>query len=247
MDGWLDRLRYVLNSPSGRAFTRAREALGRAQRDRIKIQLHSMVETGLPQEVLTATVEQIGENTFVIGQPAVGGSNRQLMRFERVRITWITVNGLVQATTQNLGRTRIPSGTGDHMLHGYELAMPADLEIIDRRSESRLLGNEGDEATLYVLSRQMPLRGVVEDVSPSGLRIACRNDVPKIQPGQRATVNFELPPPVGKVHETVTILGCEPFEHGARVRVRFDKPLESVDDVLKGFVRLGSVRLRRGA
>jgi hypothetical protein len=247
MDGWLSRLRYALNGPSGRAVTRARDALSHAQRGRIKIQLHSTVETGLPQEVLSAFVEQVLDHSFVISQPAVGGSLRQLLRFEHVRLTWTSVNGQVRATTQNLGRIKIPSGSDGRTLHGYELSIPSDFEIIDRRKEARLLGNEGDEATLYVLSRQMPLRGVVEDISPNGLRIACRNDVPKIQPGQRATVHFELPAPVGEVHETVTILGSEPSDHGTRVRVKFDRPLKSVDDVLKGFVRIGASRLRRGA
>ena len=247
MDGWLTRLRYALNGPTGRAITRARDALSHAQRGRIRIQLHSVVETGLPQEVLDAFVEQVLDHTFVISQPAVNGSMRQLLRFEHLRLSWVTANGLVQATTQNLGRIKIPAGGDGRVLHGYELSIPSDFEIIDRRKESRLLGNEGDEATLYVLSRQMPLRGVVEDVSPSGLRMACRNEVPKIQPGQRATVNFTLPAPVGHVHETVTILGAEPAEHGTRVRVKFDRPIDSVGEVLKGFVRIGSVRLRKGA
>ncbi len=173
-------------------------------------------------QALATTIEQIKDKGVVVAQPTLGGSVRQLARYEPLRICFSVARGKLSGETRTLSRTKIESG-GQEPFYGYLLEKPKALHVIDRRQEMRMLfgGDLVYEAELKLLDRAGPLLGLLEDISPSGASMRCRNTSDILRRGKQANLKLELPEPVGTVNEVVTIVEVVDAEGGLLVRVVF--------------------------
>ncbi len=98
-----------------------------------------------------------------------------------------------------------------------------------------------------MLGRQGPILGLVDDITPHSARLRCRNAGEDLTAGKSAYFKFTLPPPVGPIHEAVTIMNtCPDADGGQVVNVAF---LEAQERIVEAFrkERRGPTGRRRSA
>ena len=151
------------------------------------------------------------DDTFLVARPMVGGVVRMLGRYEHYTVSFMGADGRVTGKTQALGRARIPTD-GGQTIPGYKMALPEELQLVDRRRGLRtLLGKDlVREAELHVLGRRGPILGLVDNLTPGGARLQCRNAAGHLHRGQNAEFKITLPDPVGAIQETVQITEISP-------------------------------------
>jgi hypothetical protein len=234
VDRLFSRVRDALASRQGQS-SDVRRLLQEAMRSRTRIELVSLTGGESDGGTIATVIERVREDDVVIDRPAVGGIIRMLGRFEHFTLTFVANIGTVTGETQALGRVRIAT-EGEAELYGYRLAIPRALHVLDRRRSSRgLLGSSIVEAELHVYSHRGPILGIVEDISPGGARLRCRNAGRHLQPGQRVPFTLTLPAPIGVIMETVTIVGLEPDPALASltVRISFPRKNQKIADALR--------------
>jgi hypothetical protein len=237
---WLSRLRSVLQGRPGGAVD-VRKTLLAAQRSRARVELEPLRPTARLDLVLATTIEQVRKDGFVISQPVMGGTVRPLARYEPYRISFTGPNGRTTGQTHALGRTQIRAGNGG-VIYGYRLALPDALYIVDPRRELRMLLEEDliVEAELQVLERRIPIQALVQDLSPSGACLRCRNASAPARSGQSAQLKLKLPEPIGEILETAKIVSVErdPDVSGCAVRIVFEKKNQAIAAALRDAARL---------
>lgn len=195
-----------------------REALAFAQRGRVPVELESLPSGASLDEPafmrgMAATIEQVRDDDLVISPPMVGTRRYPLATDERLRITFLAPAGRVSAEVRSGGRIKIPSG-GDTVFYGYSLSLPTILMPADRRAEPRavLAPDCGPPVEIHSLmsGATEPIRGVVYDISASGMKVSTRSSTSKLQPGQRVFLRTQLPEPVGDFGEMVRIAYIRP-------------------------------------
>ena len=232
---WFSRFTRRLTGGSA-ATVDVRRMLREAQRSRARVELEGLRRSSKLGQRLVTTIEQVTDDEFVISQPTVGGTVRLVARYEPYRMTVAGARGRVAGETRSLGRTKIASG-GRGMLFGYRMAIPREFFVIDRRQELRMLfGNDlVFEAAVQLLGREGPLLGLVEDLSPHGACLRCRNAGAFVRRGQQGHISMDLPEPAGEVRETVTIAALEATEtdEAMLVRVTFHKKNAAIAHALR--------------
>ncbi len=245
VSGWLARIRDALAGSA--ALTGVRAELDGLRRSRTPIELEP---TAGPDEAgtMTTTIEALEAEGIIVSRPIIGGVLRPLGRFEQLIMRFSGPRGQMTGQTQSQGRIRIPSGGGD-VIFGYRLAYPEELRL-DRatRPADVLLGTEPvREAELHVLGRQGPILGLVDDITPQGARLRCRNAGEDLTAGKSAYFKITLPDPVGPMHEAVTIMSTRPVADGGQlVNVSFLEAQDRIAEALRN-ERRGTTDRRRSA
>ena len=255
MSDWLSKVKNAL-AGDGAAKSDARAHLLVAHRDRAILELESLNQEGIDIPVMSATIEQIREKDLMISQPSVGGINRVLATGERLRLSFVGLNGRLRGESTVLGRIKVPAGgaseenSGGRMLYGYRLALPASLEIVTERTDTRaLIGRDlAVEVELHTFEQQAPIRGFVKDISKGGLKIRSSNAKGKLSEGQRLYLKVELPPPVGLLTEMVRITHLEPTGKGEQLMIglAFGRRIEVLTKFLKDNARMQKATRRTG-
>jgi len=190
------------------AHDEAKEVLRAAYDARSKLKLEPLKTSIANATVMSAMIEQVGEDVLIISQPVIGGVARRLVAGEHLRLSFsLKEVGHVMGETEVLGRSKIPSG-GANPLFGYRLTIPQELFPDERRESNR--GNQGlnlaREVEIYRSPGDDPIRGVVQNLSIGGMQIRTHDSPePPLRPGQRVRVVVHLPAPVGGVSRMVTI------------------------------------------
>lgn len=245
VSGWLARLRDALAGTA--ALTGVRAELDALRRSRAHIELEPAAG---PDEAgtMTTTIEALDDEGIIVSRPIVGGVLRPLGRFEQLVMRFSGPRGQMSGPTQALGRMRIPSGGGD-VIFGYRLSVPEELDLVRAaRPADALLGTATvREAELHVLGRQGPILGLVDDITPDGARLRCRNAGEDLTAGKSAYFKITLPDPVGRMHEAVTIMSTRPVEDGGQlVNISFLEAQERIVEALRN-ERRGTIDRRRSA
>ena len=186
----------------------AKEVLRAAYDARAKLRLEPLKTSIANATVMSAMIEQVGDDVLIISQPVIGGVARRLVAGEELRLSFSLKDlGHVMGESEVLGRSKIPSG-GSNPLHGYRLSIPTELFPDDRRESNR--SNQGlnlaREVEIYRNPGDEPIRGVVQNLSLGGMQIRTHDSPePPLRPGERVRVVVHLPAPVGGVSRTVTI------------------------------------------
>ena len=186
----------------------AKEVLRAAYDARAKLRLEPLKTSIANATVMSATIEQVGDDVLIISQPVIGGVARRLVAGEELRLSFSLKDlGHVMGESEVLGRSKIPSG-GSNPLHGYRLSFPTELFPDDRRESNR--SNQGlnlaREVEIYRNPGDDPIRGIVQNLSLGGMQIRTHDSPePPLRPGERVRVVVNLPAPVGAVSRMVTI------------------------------------------
>ena len=182
-------------------------ALAAAHEARVKLKLEPLKTSIANATVMTAAIEQVGED-LIISQPVIGGVTRPLLTGEQLRLSFsLKELGHVTGESEVVGRFKIPSGGGEP-LHGYRLTIPQELFPDERRESGRAGGsvNLAREVELYRRPDEEPIRGVVQNLSQGGMQIRTHDaPEPPLRPGERVRLIVHLPAPVGGVNRMVTI------------------------------------------
>jgi hypothetical protein len=232
---FLSKLAKALTGEGGAE--EAREALIAAQEVRSKLKIEQLRTHVRNATIMTAMIEGVGDNDFVITQPVIGGVARSLVVSESLRISFaIKGIGAVSGEVEVLGRHKIPAGNGSE-LQGYLLTLPLEL-FPDERRENKRGGagiNLAREVELYRDERHKPIRGVVQNLSLGGLQIRTHDTPdPPLRPGERVRVSVHLPSPVGLINRMVTIArlaGAKNPRHRV-IGIAFEREIEGLRDLL---------------
>lgn len=236
MANWLSRMRDAFAASSGGA-ANVRRVLLTAKQTRAELTLAPISSGPRDCDALTTTVLELHSDGFIIAQPMMGRAVRFLKRLDKYKVSLRTAQGRLSGETRVLGRARIAAEDGHHVT-GYRLSLPATLALADARSAlAMLLGDElAVEAELHIISRSGPVIGMVTDINPVGAYLRCRNSVDGVERGQKARFHLDLPEPVGRLREWVSIAETEqdPAGGGLIVRVAFEKRNHAIADALAG-------------
>ena len=237
MPAWLRSVKRALGTePSAQA--RARLLLKEAYRARTTLELEPLNQTGFHKLVLAATIEQVRDDDLIISQPLIGALNHPLATGEELLISFgVDSVGGVSGKTQALGRVQIPSG-GAQLLFGYRLAMPAVLRAHERRQHRRVTFGScpPPAAALYPRPKDAPLRGTVLDISTRGMLIRVLHEPEcELELQQRVHLSVQLPPPVGVIDESVTVVRLAPSANRTNnyVGVAFDGEVKGLADLVR--------------
>lgn len=205
MARWISRIARALGGEDARQ--EALSALQAAYEARVKLRLEPVKTSIANATVMTAAIEQVGED-LIISQPIISGVPRPLLAGEQLRLSFsLKELGHVTGETEVIGRFKIPSGGGEP-LHGYRLSIPDELFPDERRESGRTGGsvNLAREVEIYRRPTEEPIRGVVQNLSLGGMQIRTHDSPePPLQPGERVRLIVHLPAPVGGVNRMVTI------------------------------------------
>src|SRR5262245_4601231 len=122
MAEWLAKLVHALSGGAD-PHDAVRSALRAALRARAKVSLDTL-NPAQQSIVMSASLEQVRDEDFVISQPSIGGLTHPLAFGEELRIGFQNYSKHHSAITRCLGRIRIPSGSGKLTLFAYRLALP---------------------------------------------------------------------------------------------------------------------------
>jgi hypothetical protein len=178
-----------------------------AQRDRTPVTLQPPTSPVMSSITMLTTIEQVRATDMVIAQPTAEGSTRQLVSGETLRLSFsLQPYGHVTGKTRVLGRLKLSSGS-EKPFYGYRLSLPDVIRKVDRRRGDRATIGFGlsRESEIYKLNDQVPIRGVVQNVSASGMQVRTHNAKPMLSRGERVRLVVYLPPPVGEVNRLVTV------------------------------------------
>jgi hypothetical protein len=233
---WLSRMRDAFAAQGGGAAS-VRRFLLTAMQTQAEVTLAPTASTTTSDNRLTTRILGIHRDGLIVAQPMVGRAVRFLKRPDRYRLSFRTPQGRVSGETKVLGRARI-SGENGHHLTGYRLSLPVTMQQADAANAlTALLGDElAVEAELHIISRNGPVIGLVTDINPAGAYLRCRNTVDDVECGQKARFHLDLPEPVGRIREWVSIADTEedPGSGALLVRVAFEKRNEAIADALGG-------------
>ncbi len=214
----------------------ARDALIGAQEARAKLKLEPLRTSIRNATIMTAMIEEVGDEDFIITQPVIGGVARPLVAGETLRISFALKGlGPVASEVEVLGRHKIPAGNGQS-LQGYLLTLPDALYHDERREAARggAPVNLAREVELY-RGREEPIRGVVQNLSIGGMQVRTHDTPePPLRPGERVRLVVHLPRPVGAVDRMVTIArmaGAKNPRHRV-IGIAFERELEGLRELL---------------
>ena len=219
------------------AHEEAKQTLRAAYDARAKLKLEPLKTSIANATVMSANIEQVGDDVLIISQPVIGGVARRLVVGEELRVSFSLKDiGHVMGETEVLGRSKIPSG-GSNPLHGYRLTIPRELFPDERREANR--SNQGlnlaREVEIYRNPGDNPIRGVVQNLSLGGMQIRTHDSPePPLRPGERVRVVVHLPSPVGGVSRTVTIArlaGTRNRRHRI-IGIAFEREIEGLRELL---------------
>jgi c-di-GMP-binding flagellar brake protein YcgR len=232
---WIRRLARALIGED--AATEARRAIAAACKERAKLQLESTTTSVANANAMTTSIEHVDRDELTISQPVIGGVPRPLVEGESLKLSFgHKFLGLVTGETLVLGRCKIPSG-GNVPIYGYRITMPQELFNDERRNSRRqAMGtNLAREVEIYREGTHKPIRGVVQNLSTSGMQIRTHDSPePPLRPGERVRLVVHLPPPVGGVNRMVTIArlaGNRNPRHRV-IGIAFERDLEGLRELL---------------
>jgi hypothetical protein len=227
----------MMNALSGQSDSLAavRLTLEAAQQSRTKIAIEPR---GANQPgVMTALIEQVREQDFVISQPSIGGMTHPLAFGETMRISFVNQAMYHSGETKCLGRVKIPSGQSGHTLFGYSMALPAAMDAEDRRSAPRvrLDFQRLPEAQLYSPALKGPVFGYVTDISMTGASVRTPLAAGRIIPGQEIFLKASLGEPVGVLDEVVDVarVHAEASSEQQIIGISFRRRIEGLDRLLR--------------
>ncbi|UCD74379.1 MAG: PilZ domain-containing protein [Phycisphaerales bacterium] len=185
---------------------------------------------------MTATIEQVEDNDFIISRPVVGGVAHQLGTHERVHVAFVTATKRLSAETCCLGRAKIPSG-GKRMLYGYRMLLPEALEIEERRVGPRT--TVGPQlaliAELASFCFKSPVRANIVDLSAGGLQVRSNAAAGRFVLDQQVYVTAELPEPAGKIGQMGQVAWVRKGKTQKQMLlgIRFLEPVECIDEYVR--------------
>jgi hypothetical protein len=233
--GWLTKLQDFLERADSMPVD-VRETLEEARQLSLRVELEPVTPTTDEALTLRTTIEAVQDDAFVVTKPVAGGQVRPLARFEPHHIRFVGSRGLVTGETHALGRYKMPNG-GDGFLYGYRLVLPETLRLVEPRQPLRTIFGRDcvREAELHVLSHHGPILGLLEDLSPGGAKLLCRNAPGHLTGGTSALFKVELPEPLGAIQQMVRVVGVDPVpSRGAvRVRVAFERKNEAIREAMR--------------
>jgi hypothetical protein len=249
MAAWLNKVADALTGNAADGEPSVRRLLDRVRRARSRLELDHVHARDEPHAVMITTIEQLGDDDLVIAPPSIGAQARPLTTGERLRLAFQGPNGRLAGETRVLGRIKLLSGGGD-VFYGYRLEIPPSLEANERRVGRRVpVGIDlAPRAELFrpEAGSELPLRGVVQDISSTGLLIRCPNARGKVSLDDRLFLKVTLPPPVGALDEMVRIArlesGATRDEH--LVGVRLERRLDRLAALVQQLESLRRKRLR---
>ena len=247
---WLSSMKRVLkhldNVPED-----VRRALEAAYEARAKVGLQTVASTTKDPVDMTAIIEQVRSNDLVISRPVIGGAARPLVTGESLVISFALDSlGHLSGKTRVLGRINMPSG-GTRPLYGYRLAFPREINVENRRSFDRtMIGFDlAAEAALYPPDGGEPaVRGIVQDVSLTGMQIRTGDTKVTLREGETARLVVDFPPPVDTVEIIVHIVRLDPGPNPQQriVGVTFDKKIEGLAELIQETQHRRDLRQRAG-
>jgi c-di-GMP-binding flagellar brake protein YcgR len=203
----MEKLRALL---SGRSCDRTavRRALEQCARQGRQLTIES-TRNRSSSESMSASIELVREDDFIIDLPMVGGRVRPLAINEPLRIGFMTESGFTSGLTKPLSRFRFSSGGEDssRVLYGYRMGMPDELHTNNRRSAHRVSIEHAHPVyvTLHAPGTDQTMRATILDISASGMRLRLEQHVMLID-GQEMLLMAELPMSCGSVEEPVRIV-----------------------------------------
>ncbi len=221
-----------------------------ARREQVAVVLEPPTAPSMVPIKMQTTIEEVRATDMVIALPIHEGSTRQLVSGEALRISFtVRPFGHVFAKTRVLGRLKMTSGNGTSFF-GYRLALPAAIRRADRRrGERATLGFElSREAEFYKLDDQTSIRGVVQNVSTTGMQVRTHDTKPLLTQGERIRLVVYLPSPVGEVNRMVTITRVS-VDRNPRFRlvaIAFDRELEGITDLIEGLQKQRDSKRKAG-
>ncbi len=222
-----------------------REQLSAAQRARARVELQQMSLTGeVVQNGKTSVtmVEQVREEDFIISQPILEGRPYPLATREHFQMGFFGSDGRMTGDIQVLSRYKMSSGASgvsgqERMFYGYRMSLPEQLVSGERRFDYRVLvGYDiAPDMELRTTDGTLPYVGVLEDISEGGAKVRCRNAADKLEIGQYAYLNIDLPDPVGYVSALSRICSIKPSKVQGQtcVTLAFDKPIEALGEFIR--------------
>ncbi len=210
MERWLDKVKSTLGGNTD-PYAQSRRVLRLAQRSRIQLMLELENQDSEDSRKLTANIEQIAEDSFIISQPTAGVMGHPLNKRETIQFTLVVQGKRYQGVTRCAGRARIPSG-GKRMLYGYRLNLPEQLDTPERRSDPRTtVGYDlAPKAVLKMPDHTEEITGIVIDISASGVQVRSYQAEGLFKVGDNCHFQTELPTPVGTLSAPVRVAFVSP-------------------------------------
>ncbi|MHC5024651.1 MAG: PilZ domain-containing protein [Planctomycetota bacterium] len=215
---WLKKLAGALGGDG--ASPELRRLLAHALEHRAGVEL---IETiGPAPVVMSTTLEQVREGDLVVSRPTVDGRLRPLAKHAPLKLVFDLPTQRVIAETESLGRTKITSGAGGEFF-GYRLAIPRSFETEPPPATPLVDEDDGFaiEAALALPDRSNAVRGLIEDLSPTGMTLRCRNAHDRLERGSKVHLKVRLPEPVGLLAERVSVIHVEEDEESGQTIVEF--------------------------
>ncbi len=241
MAHWLERVRQALCGEANRRET-VRRHLGHVLRRRTCLELDPLsIKDNRPRgRTMIVQIEMVRQDDFVIGQPAMGGCSYPLAAGEKLQVTLFSGVTRLTGETKCLGRIKIPSGSGG-AFYGYRMVLPEVLTPVARRQRARTAAfTVAPEAELRACTGHGgTVRGVVHDLSTTGMQIRSRNALGRVEAGMRMYLSTVLPAPVGELNEMVVVRYLTPNERSDQViiEVEFEQQLERMNPYARSDVR----------
>jgi c-di-GMP-binding flagellar brake protein YcgR len=240
MGAWLTKVVHALR---GQTLTRkmSREALVEAQRAAIKLELNIQGASGAI--IAHAPIEAVRDDDFVISQPMVDRTAYMLAFGENVRISFLHASRYVTGETRCLGRMKIARTDGGQRqtVPGYRLALPDELQMVERRKHSRTLYHlrHPIEARLHSPSFFDGVAGDIVDLSIGGARMVLPPRSRNMVPGETMYLKMMLPPPGGLIDELVKVVRVEidPASGSFTLGLRFEKDQRELEKLFRGLAR----------
>ena len=104
------------------------------------------------------------------------------------------------------------------------------------------------EAEFYKLDDQTSIRGVVQNVSTTGMQVRTHDTKPLLTQGERIRLVVYLPSPVGEVNRMVTITRVS-VDRNPRFRlvaIAFDRELAGITDLIEGLQKQRDSKRKAG-
>lgn len=224
--------------PQPESVRRVHRLLVEAYRTSTKIELEPLSQSSLHKLVLIATIEDVRENEIIISQPLVGSLNHPLATGEHFRFLINSKSlGHLSGKTESLGRIEIESSEA-RMIYGYRMSLPASLRVATSQKKLRVRFGSGPppSVALYLRRKCIPLRGTVQDITPTGMLIqVLHKGEQELELGQKVHLSVHLPEPVGSVGVEVTIIRLAPSSNKVNnyIGVSFAREIEGLETLIK--------------
>lgn len=234
-------MKQALAGGDGDRAESVRQHLNYALRRRSCLQLEplSMRDERPLGKTLAAQVEMLRDEDFIINQPSLGGCTYPLAVGEKLRLTLFSGIMRLNGDTKCLGRIKLPSGSGG-TFYGYRMALPAALKPANRRDRVRVptacdLAVEAELRPCSDGRNSGTVRGVLHDLSTTGVKVRSRNADGRVTTGMRMFLHTVLPDPMGELNEMVVVRYIGKGEQRDQVIIgaQFEREIERLETFIR--------------